>query len=139
MDETITGLLGDWALLNPAYLMPTEYDGNTYPSIIMAVEASKFPKEKRAPFISGVARAATLGYALPYTEEQLQVLEMLLRERFKPGTKFYECLMKTGNAEIVYTNDVHRNWFGACTCVQCANIPKKNYVGEILERIRDGK
>lgn len=136
MNTTITGLLGDWAPLNPAYMEPCEYDGDTYPTIILAVEASKFDKPQRVPFMRGTGKVADLGYARPYTAKQYEVLEQLLRKRFEPYSKYFDCLMSTGDAEIVYTNDAHRNWFGACTCPQCAQVVKHNYVGEILGRIR---
>ena len=42
MDKCIAGFLGGYSLLNPAYLEPCTYDGDVYPTIIMAVEASKF-------------------------------------------------------------------------------------------------
>lgn len=136
MKDTITGLLGDWAPLNPAYLEPCVYDGDTYPTIVMAVEASKFEKSKRVPFMNGAGKVADLGYARPYTDVQMEVLEQLMWERFKPGTKFLKLLLTTGQAHIVYTNINHRNWYGACSCTQCAHVVKHNYVGEILERIR---
>lgn len=139
MNDTIHSFLGDYSLLNPAYLTECIYDGDTYPSIIAAVEASKFPKERRGPFRFGVARAANIGFSKPYTDKQLEVLRALLEERFKPGTPYYDCLMQTGDADLVYGNNVHRNWYGACTCSQCQYIQHKNYVGEILESIRAGQ
>lgn len=139
MNDTINGLLGEWAMLNPAYLEDCVYDGDTYQSIIMAVEASKFPKEQRVPFINGTAQAAQYGFARPYTDTQLEVLTTLLKERFKPGTKFYKLLKKTGSADILYSNNLHRNWYGACDCKMCAGVAHKNYVGEILEQIRDAE
>lgn len=137
MSDTIKGLLGEWAMLNPAYLEDCTYEGDTYQSIIMAVEASKFPKEKRAPFINGTAQAAQYGFARPYSHKQLEVLTSLLEERFKLDNKFRKCLMRTGDSHIVYDNNLHRNWYGACDCKMCASVESKNHVGKILEQIRD--
>ena len=139
MDKCIAGFLGDYALLNPAYLEPCEYDGDIYPTIIMAVEASKFDKLQRKVFQHGSARVATQGYARPYTAKQLEVLTELLKKRFAPGTKFRECLDSTKGSDLVYSNEMHRNWYGSCTCDRCRASVTHNYVGEILERIRDGK
>lgn len=136
MKDPITGLLGDWAPLNPAYLEPCTYDGDTYPTIILAVEASKFDKGQRVPFVHGTGKVADLGYARPYTEKQLEVLDNLLTVRFGPNGKYHKVLMETGDSPIIYSNNSHRNWFGACTCQQCARVKKYNHVGEILERIR---
>lgn len=137
MDKCISGFLGDYAMLNPAYLEPCEYDGDRYPTIIAAVEASKFPKDKRAVFMHGSARVANQGFARPYGEEQVKVLTDLLTARFAPGTKFREVLDSTKGTDLVYTNDMHRNFYGACVCDRCRGTVAKNYVGEILERIRD--
>lgn len=139
MDKCIAGFLGDYSLLNPAYLEPCTYDGDVYPTIIMAVEASKFPKESRKVFMHGSGRVATQGFARPYTDKQLEVLTMLLQERFAEGTKFRKLLDETKGHNLVYTNDMHRNWYGACTCPRCQAAKSCNYVGEILESIRDGK
>lgn len=139
MDKCITGFLGQYSLLNPAYLEPCEFDGDTYPTIIMAVEASKFPKKSRKVFQHGSARVAVQGFARPYGDEQLKVLRELLTERFAPGTEFRKCLDKTKGHTLVYTNDMHRNWYGSCTCPKCRLASSFNYVGEILESIRDGE
>lgn len=139
MDSTLAGFLGDYAMLNPAYMEPCEYDGDTYPTIIMAVEASKFDKNGRKVFQHGSARIATQGFARPYTDKQVEVLTTLLRERFKEGTKFRELLDSTKGTSLVYANDMHRNWYGSCTCPRCKSTKSQNYVGKILESIRDGE
>lgn len=137
MANVITDLLGELAELNPAWLDTCVYDGDTYPSIIHAVEASKFDKKMRKAFQHGSGAVAKMGYARPYTDKQKEVLEQLLRERCAPGTKYAEMLAKTKGADIVYTNEAHRNWYGVCSCARCAETPHLNYVGEILVRIRD--
>lgn len=139
MYDPIVSFIGDYARLNPAYLEDVVYDGDTYPSIIAAVEASKFPKGRRDVFINGTSRAALIGAAVDYEDKQLEVLEQLLRERFKPGTEFHKVLMSTGVRTIVYTNDMHRNWYGACSCAVCAEVAHQNHVGKILEAIRAGR
>lgn len=138
MDKCIAGFLGDYSLLNPAYFEPCVYDGDTYPTIIMAVEASKFPKESRRVFQHGSGRVAAQGFSRPYTDLQLEVLTQLLKERFAEGTKFRKVLDSTKGSVLVYTNDMHRNWYGSCTCHRCQAGRSCNYVGEILESIRDG-
>ncbi len=139
MDKCITGFMGDYSMLNPAYMEPCEFDGDTYPTILMAVEASKFPRENRKVFQHGSGRVAVQGFARPYGPEQLELLRTLLEKRFAPGTKFREVLDSTKGSDLVYTNDMHRNWYGACMCKECQYLRHDNYVGEILESIRDGK
>ncbi len=139
MDKCIAGFLGEYSLLNPAYISEVEFEGDKYPTIIMAVEASKFPRESRKVFMHGSGRVAVQGFARPYGPKQLEVLTELLEKRFAPGTQFRKVLDSTVGCDLVYTNDMHRNWYGACTCTQCQGQRHANYVGEILERIRDGE
>lgn len=135
----LSTLTGEWVMLNPSYSAECKFDGDVYPNIVMAVEASKFPKGRRIPFIAGGSLAANYGFAEPYTDKQLEVLEELLRRRFSEGSVFYAKLLETGDEELVYENKVHRNWYGSCTCARCMNVEGQNHVGKILVRIREGK
>lgn len=139
MAEILNEFFGHYAVLNPAYSKQVTFDGDTYPTIIAAVEASKFDKENRTSFINGGARTSLQGFARPYTQEQLNLLEKLLRERFAEGTEERKVLDSTKGMELNYANDMHRNWYGMCCCNYCATVPKHDYVGKILESIRDNK
>lgn len=137
MNKTIHGFTGEWAKLNPAYAAACSYDGDVYPSILAAVEASKFPKDGRMAFQLGSSSSFKYGYLKPYTDVQLQVLRELLEERFAKGTPYRVVLDKTKGCDLIDANNAHRNWYGVCTCTRCEQSVKHNYVGEILEEIRD--
>ena len=137
MKQTITSFVGQYSYLNPAYLHPIEWEGDTYPSILAAVEASKFDKDRRLAFRAGNPHMTVMGYVRPYTEVQKEVLRECLYSRFKEGTEFRKILDSTKGKELVDGNDAHRNWYGACSCSRCALSAKHNWVGNILMEIRD--
>ena len=41
----LSTLTGEWVMLNPSYSAECKFDGDVYPNIVMAVEASKRARE----------------------------------------------------------------------------------------------
>lgn len=46
-------------------------------------------------------------------------------------------LIETGDCELIEGNNWHDNFYGACSCKECENIPKQNHLGKLLMKIRE--
>ena len=60
----------------------------------------------------------------------------VVREKFKDGYLKLK-LLETDNEILVETNYWHDNIWGDCTCEKCKDIKGKNWLGEILMKIRE--
>lgn len=66
----------------------------------------------------------------------LDVMEFILRVKFKPGTSHHDRLIQTEGI-IVEVNNWHDNFWGACNCPKCEKKEKFNHLGLILTKLRD--
>jgi hypothetical protein len=123
--------------------------GEEYRSVEHAYQASKFFDEEirerfRNPRLTafGAKRLARKlkkqGLQRPDWEVvSLLTMEHLVRQKFLKHADLRAMLLATGDAEIVEGNYWHDNFFGACTCLGCADKPKLNHLGKILMRTRE--
>ena len=136
--KVIVSFKGKHAVLSNSFLDPVMLDDVFYPSITNAVQASKFPKEKRRPFtLCDPQSAVKMGASRKWTEETTEVLYAMLEQKFRPGFRAWEALRATGDAILYDANTAHQNITGGCICQRCANVEHRNLVGEYLMKLRD--
>ena len=131
----IYSFTGKYEKFNPYTIHIVDCDGAQYPSIVNAVEASKFANymKKRIMQLCLPSAAFKMGAAAPYTEEQVDLCQSLIREAYSEDTELL--LSMTGS--IVFANNFHDNFYGACSCPKCSYAKKYNWVGKTLEDMRD--
>lgn len=74
---------------------------------------------------------------------RLEYMKEVLYQKFTQSKKLKNKLLTTGDAKIEHNNHWHDNFWGNCTCPECADIEGENNLGRLLEEvreeIRDGK
>lgn len=132
-----TTLDKELAPLSPYNVSSIEWDGATYPSIVNAVEASKFEdKRKRKIFtLCDPHSAFKMGAVSQNTQKQAELFASLYRTEV---AKHSDLLSLLGDEDINFINTHHDNFYGICTCDLCGHTKKHNYAGAVLKEMRDG-
>lgn len=65
-----------------------------------------------------------------------KVMRAVQKLKYEQNPHLKERLIRT-KGNLVEYNYWHDNFFGHCTCNKCKDLPKHNYLGKILMRIRD--
>lgn len=114
------------------------YAGKRYPTVEHAYQAAKtnVPEEREAIlrcYKPGEAKALgkTLTMRHDWDNQKPIIMEGLLRQKFKAGTKLSRQLLNTGEAKIVEANTWGDTYWGRC------RGKGKNILGLILMEIRD--
>jgi hypothetical protein len=73
---------------------------------------------------------------LDWNKARLDVMEIGLLH------KYFRCLehrktLRDSKGPITEWNEWHDNFWGSCVCTECRERPKHNYMGLLLERVRD--
>jgi predicted NAD-dependent protein-ADP-ribosyltransferase YbiA (DUF1768 family) len=120
--------------------MPTQYEGDTYPSAFHAFQAARYARELRAPLRAaepGGGRAMSVHEArvygartdLPILPDFLarreEIMRAVLRAKFQSSDKLLAALLRTGARPLVY--DSACPMWGASA----------NRHGELLASVRD--
>jgi ribA/ribD-fused uncharacterized protein len=139
-NEAIKSLTGKWAPLSN-FWMETEGHGKSAEHIFQAAKTES--REERAKILSrpkpGQAKHAGKRCTLREDWELIKVniMEEIVRRKFRNET-LRALLEETGDAEIVEGNRWHDNFWGQCSCANCAKrAPGKNTLGNILMTIRE--
>jgi len=139
--SVIISFYGSCCFLHNHTFAPVVLDGETYPSVTNAYEASKVPVEMRQMYKTcSSAYAAQLGESVTPMEgwesRKRGILKDLLKQKFAPGTEFANELLLTQSAYLCCTNEDHDNDLGACSCQGCHDVEHSNMLGELLMEIR---
>lgn len=120
------------------------FDGLWYSTTEAAFQGAKCRWQRDAQRISAAptpGKAKRLGRRVEMREdwEQVKVSKMLdiLRLKFTRGSEFADKLEATGSQTLVEGTTWHDNFWGVCTCSDCAHDDGGvNMLGQILMHIR---
>lgn len=138
----INSFKGDYFFLSNFYPCPVYYDGLWYLSSEAAFQAAKCADiSQRKQF---TALNASLSKALGRQVElrpdweivKDKVMEDILRSKFANNTDIRDRLIATYEHDLVEGNDWHDNYWGECSCPDCADKRGKNRLGDLLMKIR---
>lgn len=123
----------DW--LSNFFPTPVELDGERYASVEHAYQAAKTHHTLRAPFmLCSAAEAKKHGKTVilrsGWDDDKINVMWLLLGQKFAPGTELAEKLLNTGNVAIVEGNHWGDTFWGVC------NGKGRNMLGYLLMKQR---
>jgi ribA/ribD-fused uncharacterized protein len=119
------------------------FDGEWYTSVEHAYQAAKtlVHSERRDICLAPTpGKAKRLGKKVTLRPDweavKLQVMDAMLRQKFRRGSEMAEKLRATGDQLIVEGNRWHDNFWGICACPSCVNRDGYNHLGNLLMKIR---
>ena len=137
MKDAITEFKGEYRWLSnfwPCLIIKGDY---TYPSTENAYQASKFTETNRVFFTTcSPAKSKERGsklLALPdnWEAKKIEIMRVLIRQKFRVGTFNAELLIKTGDCLIVEGNSWGDTFWGVC------DGKGENHLGRILMTQRE--
>lgn len=141
----ILSFTGPYRFLSNFYILPDSIEddrGIPYMSVEHAFQASKSLDTSERLRITniyraGEAKAAGRRLKIRPDWEQVKVTVMrdLLMQKFRMSMLGDE-LLQTEDAVLVEGNYWHDNFWGICTCTDCADIEGLNTLGNLLMEIR---
>lgn len=133
----ITSFEGIHRFLGNQWHMPVELDGRKYASVEHAFQAARTldPKARQEIDASTYAVdarkiAANFIERPGWVKMRMDVMRLLLTQKFAKGTKLAERLLATGDADLVWTNHLQDSYWGV------SNGVGENHLGRILMDIR---
>lgn len=66
------------------------------------------------------------------TGGRVLAMQVVLRGKFRPGSRLAELLVQTGTLRLVETNYWHDQFWGDCYCPRHSGTPGVNMLGELL-------
>jgi ribA/ribD-fused uncharacterized protein len=135
------GFRGEWAFMSNFTPARVSFEGMDFHSVENAYQAAKTTNPLlRSKFLSiRAGEAKRLGHILSVRKDWHKVKDeiMLSLQRQKYSDPYFKnLLLATGDEPLVEFNRWHDNYWGDCTCPQCAHIRGSNKLGRILMRIR---
>ncbi len=134
---TIDKFSGEYRWLSNFWFCQVQLDGITYPSTEHAYQAAKFTDpqtRKRIQKAITFQEAKRLGYGQGLREGwdsmKLQVMENLLRQKFKPGSNLAEKLIATHPHKLIEGNTWNDTYWGICKGIG------ENHLGKLLMKLR---
>jgi ribA/ribD-fused uncharacterized protein len=138
--RSIDRFAGEYAFLSNFHPSPIKVDGLLFPTVEHAFQAAKTRHPGHIEAIRSVTtpgRAKRLGRQVPLRPDwehvKIDVMEALLRKKFRPGTALREQLEATSPAELIEGNTWGDTFWGVC------RGKGQNHLGELLMKIRDGE
>lgn len=136
--EKITKFRGGYFFLSNFYQVRVPLDGMVFPTVEHAYQAAKslnYHDRVRVRNAVTPGKAKRLGRGLKLREDwdevKLQIMEDLLRYKFRFGSELADRLVATGGAKIVEENDWGDEFWGVC------RGKGDNHLGKLLMEIRD--
>lgn len=68
---------------------------------------------------------------------KVTVMVMLERQKYRQDAYLDLLLRNTKEAKLIEGNWWHDNFWGDCTCPKCGHIEGENWLGKILEQVRE--
>lgn len=132
----IDSFRGEYFFLSNFYECPIIYDGRTFQSTEAAFQSAKTLNPKlRDEFTKlNPSESKRVGNSVKLREDweevKLQVMEDVLRIKFKPGSELAQRLLATGDEELVEGNTWRDRVWGVY------NGKGENHLGKLLMKIR---
>lgn len=135
---------GNTKWLSNFYLTPVRFEGIIYPSSEHAYQAAKtldMGKRREIAALKKCGDAKRVGRDLAlrddWEEVRLNVMECVVRDKFRRNPYLTEKLLSTGTVGLREGNDWCDNFWGNCFCEKCRNITGRNHLGILLMMIRN--
>jgi ribA/ribD-fused uncharacterized protein len=129
---------GQYRFLSNFYFSEIEYDGIIYPTVEHAFQSQKtldIDLRKKISRIWNTGQAKKFGRKVKLRKDwediKLKVMEDLVRLKFSTYQTLKRQLIKTGNAELIESNNWFDYYWGVC------NGKGQNNLGKILMKVRD--
>jgi N-glycosidase YbiA len=133
---------GEYRFLSNFWPCRILYEGIEYASTEHAFQAAKtldVDMRQDITKLRTASEAKMWGKVIPlrpdWEQVKIDVMETLLRIKFRKGTSLFHKLLATGDQELVEGNYWHDEFWGVCSC------PKHgqglNWLGHLLMKIRD--
>jgi ribA/ribD-fused uncharacterized protein len=129
----------DYPFLSNFHPCKIIYNNVEYPSVENAYQAQKCP-ERSQEFINISAKdAKNLGKKVEvrpdWDEIKLKIMWDLVHQKFEDPQLLSQ--LKAIKEPIAEHNWWHDNYWGICTCDKCKDVPAHNWLGKILENIKN--
>lgn len=128
---------GEYEFLSNFYPATVKYKGRVYKTTEHAYQAAKTLDEEEQSKIANAPtphKSKKLGRKVKLRPDwesvKLQVMEDVLRLKFKPGTPLADKLVATGDQELIEGNHWHDTFWGVC------GGKGFNHLGKLLMKIR---
>lgn len=129
--------------LSNFYQYPFTYKGLVYPNAEAAFQAQKCSSDAdriKYTLQKSPVEAERMGKKEPnlpsnWDEISYDIMFDILRAKFSVP-ELAEMLESTGDTYLEEINNWHENRWGRCTCEKCREKEGKNWLGEILMRVR---
>lgn len=128
---------GEYRFLSNFWPAKVMMDQETYPSVEHAYQAAKTTDpslRKQIALATTPGRAKKMGGGLAFRNDweeiKLDVMEMLLRQKFAKGSDLAAQLVSTGERELIEGNHWHDVFWGVC------KGKGQNHLGRLLMKIR---
>lgn len=114
------------------------YGGRTYRNSEAAYQAQKCRYDSERELFTELSpdESKALGKQIPiisgWDEKKATVMREIIHAKFSQHPELAEKLIATGEQELVEGNFWHDNFFGACECPACRDLPAENWLGLIL-------
>jgi ribA/ribD-fused uncharacterized protein len=129
----------DFPFLSNFHPCTIVYNGLNFPSVENAYQAQKCP-ERAIEFVNITAnKAKCLGKKVQvrpdWDDVKLKIMWDLVHQKFEDKELLRQ--LKLIDEPIVEHNWWHDNYWGVCTCNECRNKESHNWLGRILEDIKE--
>jgi len=131
-----------YEFLSSFYSVNIKLNGKNYKSVEHAYQASKSENESEHEWIRNAptaSKAKSFGKKVKvrknWDDIKYSLMLKLVRSKFK-NPELRQMLLETGDELIIEGNYWHDNTWGNCTCARCMDIEGKNWLGEILMKVR---
>lgn len=117
---------------------PVTYKGLTYRNSEAAYQAQKCQFEDKKELFTDLSPDEAKGFGkriaiVPgWDDIKAEVMREIVHAKFSQHPELAERLLATGEQELVEGNFWHDNFFGACGCPACRDLPAQNWLGLIL-------
>ena len=136
----IDRFVGEHRYLSNFFMSPVRDElGDVYPSVEHAYQATKATTEDDKNAILAAVKpmeakehGSKFVLASNWQTRKLEVMHLLLRNKFAPGTPLADKLLATGDAQIIEGNNWGDDFWGQCNGVG------ENHLGRLLMEIRAG-
>ena len=123
---------------------PVTYKGLTYRNSEAAYQAQKCLDERKKELFTDLSPDEAQGFGkriaiVPaWDSQKAEIMREIVHAKFEQHPELATQLLATGEQELVEGNYWHDNFFGACECPNCRDLPAENWLGLILmdERYR---
>jgi len=133
----------EFEFLSNFYPAPIVWCNKTYATsehLFQALKTFDSHEAERIRLAPTPGKAKRLGKKASLREDwedvKVHIMEAVLLEKFKQNPHLLVWLTATYPCELIEGNNWHDNEWGACFCYTCADIEKKNVLGNLLMKIR---